>query len=97
MRAPKTTTLLVLAAVLFIVGEVLMTGYYPALEPVLGPDGSPLIGVDGRAMMGRDMASYYRVNAPQFALIGCSACLFVWWSARVSKLLYASFAQRRTS
>jgi hypothetical protein len=97
MRTPKTTTLFVLAVVVLIVSGALVSGYYPAAKPVLGPDGSPLIGADGRAVVHRDMAKYYRVNAPAFALMGCSACLFLWWLIRVARYFYACFVQRRTS
>src|SRR6266699_6855018 len=97
MRAHKTMTLFVLAVVLLIVSGALVSGYYPPALPVLGPDGSPVLGPDGRAVVHRDMAEYYRLNAPAFALMGCSACLFLWWFIRVSRHLYACFLQRRTS
>lgn len=88
-RAPKTTTLFVLAVVVLVISGALVSGYYPALKPVLGPDGT--------AVLARDMAKYYRVNAPAFALLGCSGLLFIWWLIRVSKYLYVCFVQKRAS
>jgi hypothetical protein len=92
MRTPRTTTLglLVLAIILFFFGEILMTGYYPALRPVIGADGSPLIGADGKPVMGRNMAKFYRVNMPSYVCLACSASLFGWWLIRVLKYLYGS-------
>jgi len=95
MRAPKTMRLFVLAVVLLIGSGALVSGYYPAPKPVLGPDGSPLIGADGKPVVYRDMANYYRLNAPAYALMGCSAFLFGWWLIRVSRQLYGSFVDAR--
>ena len=97
MRVPITTTLFVLAVVLFIFGSAAMTGYYPAAKPVLGPDGSPLVGADGKLVTHRDMAKYYRVNAPAFILEGCSVVLFGWALVRVSKHSYDRVSKTKTS
>jgi len=88
MRTPKTATLFALAIVLLLTGGASESGYYPAARPVLGPDGAPLVGADGRVLLHRDMAKFYRLNAPTFVLMGCSAGLFGWWLVRVSRQLY---------
>src|SRR5947207_659905 len=95
MRTPKTTTLLVLAVVLLLISGAAESGYYPAAKPVLGPEGAPLVGADGRALVQRDMVKFYRLNAPTFALMGCSAGLFGWWLIRVSRHVYGSFLEGR--
>jgi hypothetical protein len=95
MRAPKTTTIFVLAVVLLVIGGAAESGYYPAAKPVLGPDGASVLGADGRALVHRDMGKFYRLNAPAFALMGCSACLFGWWLIRVSRHVYGWFLEGR--
>ena len=95
MRTPKTTTLFVLAVVLLLIGGAAESGYYSAAKPVLRPDGVHVVGADGRALVQRDMGKYYRLNAPSFALMGCSAGLFGWWLIRVSRLVYGSFLEGR--
>ncbi len=97
MRAPTTTKLFVLAVVLFVCGSAAMTGYYPAARPVLGPGGSPLVGSDGKVVTHRDMAKYYRVNAPAFVLEGGSVVLFGWWLVRVLKHSYKRVSEAKTS
>jgi hypothetical protein len=86
MRAPKTITLLSLAIVLFVVSEGLMSGYFPAPVAVIGANGQP--GVH------RDMAEYYRLNAPAFVLMGCSALIFGWWLVRAAKHVYGRVSNR---
>jgi hypothetical protein len=95
MRNPKTTKLFVLAVLVLVLAGAAMPGYYPASKPVLGSDRSPLLGADGRPVVHQDMAKYYRLNAPAFALMGCSACLFGWWLIRVSRHVYGSFHEGR--
>jgi len=45
MRAPKSTTIFLLAIVLLILGGAFVSDYYPAAMPVLSPNGSPVVGV----------------------------------------------------
>jgi len=93
----STATFLLLAVVSLVVGSMLMSGNSPAALPVLSPDGSPLIGEDGSVVVHRNMTEYYRSNAPAFALMGCSACLFAWCLLRAAKHLFGFFIPRKAS
>ncbi len=98
MRAPKTTTLFWLAAVLFLLCAVSIPNYYPAPIPVLGPDGSPLLKPDGKPVVHRDMTAYYRYITPGLIFLASGVCLFFWWLIRVARQLYGRFfGERRTS
>jgi hypothetical protein len=59
--------------------------YYPAPKPVIGSDGAPLLRPDGTPVVNRDMTEFYRYNAPAFAFLSCSVCLFGWALVRVFK------------
>jgi len=93
MRTPSTKSLLIVAALLFVLAAISIPTFYPAPVPVLGPDGFPLLKPDGRPIAHRDMTQYYRYNAGAFAMLAGSLCMFVWWLVRVLRLFYG----RRTS
>ena len=93
MRAPRTKTLLIVAVVLFVLATISIPTFYPAPVPVFGPGGSPVLKPDGSPLVHRDMTQYYRYNAPAFAMIAGSFCMFGWWLVRVVRLFYG----KRTS
>ena len=88
MRAPRTKTLLIIAVVLLALAAISIPTFYPAPVPVLGPDGSSVLKPDGSPVVYRDMTQYYRYNAPAFAMIAGSLCMFVWWLVRMLRLFY---------
>jgi hypothetical protein len=90
MRTPRTKTLFIVAAGLFVVAAVWIPNYYPAPIPVLNPDGLRLVKPDGTPIVHHDMTEFYKYNTPAFIFFGCSICLFIWWLLRV-------FSTRRTS
>jgi hypothetical protein len=103
------TAIVVLLPALFI--PAFVSGYYVEEKPLLVregmrvldtngsilPVGTPLVGTNGSILLSRNMVPYHRVNAAPFALMGLSACLFIWWLIRASRHLYASFIQKHTS
>ena len=84
----RTRTLIALAAVTFIAGQLLMTGYYPVAVPVLGSDGLPMHGADGKILVHRDMASFYRAMIPSWILLACSAAFIIWLLVRFFAFIY---------
>lgn len=94
MTKPQTKTIFFLALAFLIASQFFNTVYYPAAQPVYGPDGLQVIGADGRPVFHRDMADYFRILRPMFALLACSGCLFAWWLLRVARDIYVNHRQR---
>ena len=83
MRAPTNIELVGYAFVLFVLGSAAISDYYPAAQPVLGPDGLVLHGPDGKVLVHRDMTQYFRMMLPTYILFSCGAILLIWFAVRL--------------
>jgi hypothetical protein len=54
-----------------------------------------MIGADGKPILHRDMAKYYRLNAPAFVSLGCSVALVLWSVTLASKRTYERVSERK--
>ena len=88
MKAPTNTELIVAALVLFLLGGMAISDYYPAPHPVVSPDGSVMHGADGKILYHRDMTRYYQMMIPTYVLFSLGAVCVFWLLVRFVRRLW---------